>query len=247
MHIANSDRPVAFYSLDVIIGVGYRVNSKRGTQFRIWATRTLKDHLLRGFTVNQRRLQERGLAEMEQTVELLAKTLKSHSLVTGEGQAVLEVVQRYTRAWRLLVEYDEGRLAEMPGKPITPLAKLSLDEARTVAMTLRDDLAARKEAGSLFGQERGHGLAGVLGAIEQTFDGKPLYPSVQARAAHLLYFIIKDHPFGDGNKRLGACSSWSICGATDYCCTPMEVLASPTTRWWRWRCSSRKASPRRKN
>jgi len=196
-------REVDHYNLDVIISVGYRVKSLRGTQFRIWATTTLRDHLLRGYTLNERRLRERGFSEIEQAVGLLARTLTAHALVTDEGRAVLEVVQQYTRAWRLLLEYDEDRLAEAPERPVAPTAALSLEDARAAAVSLRQDLAARGEAGALFGQERGHGLAGLLGAIEQTFGGQPLYPSAQARAAHLLYFVIKDHPFGDGNKRIG--------------------------------------------
>lgn len=196
-------RDVDHYNLDVIISVGYRVKSLRGTQFRIWATRTLREHLLHGYTLNERRLRERGLGEIEQTLGLLARTLTSHALVTDEGRAVLEVVQRYTRAWRLLLEYDEDRLAEAPARPVAPTSPLSLDDARTAAASLRDDLAPRGEAGALFGQERGDSLAGILGAIEQTFDGEALYASAQARAAHLLYFVIKDHPFSDGNKRIG--------------------------------------------
>jgi prophage maintenance system killer protein len=196
-------REVEHFNLDVIISVGYRVKSLRGTQFRIWATRTLRDHLLRGYTLNERRLAERGLGEIEQAVGLLARTLTTHALVTDEGRAVLDVVQRYTRSWRLLLEYDEDRLAERPAAPVEPTASLRLADAHAAAASLREDLAPRGEAGSLFGQERGEALAGILGAVEQTFGGEPLYPSAQARAAHLLYFVIKDHPFSDGNKRIG--------------------------------------------
>lgn len=196
-------REIEFFNLDAILSVGYRVNSKCGTQFRIWATTTLRDHLLRGYTLNERRLRERGLSEIEQAVGLLARTLTTHALVSDEGRAVLDVVQRYTRSWRLLLEYDEERLAELPGRFVAPTAALSLDDARAAATSLRDDLVGRGQAGALFGQERGDGLAGILGAIEQTFGGEPLYPSAQMRAAHILYFVIKDHPFGDGNKRIG--------------------------------------------
>ncbi|MGH8544094.1 MAG: virulence RhuM family protein [Gammaproteobacteria bacterium] len=116
---------VDHYNLDVVISIGYRVKSKRGTQFRIWATRTLKDHLLRGYTLNEKRLRERGLGEIEQAVGLLSRTLTANALVTDEGRAVLEVVQQYTRAWKLLLEYDEGRLAEAPVNPVKPAAGLS--------------------------------------------------------------------------------------------------------------------------
>src|SRR5690606_9341449 len=196
-------RQVKHYNLDAIISVGYRVKSLRGTQFRIWATRTLRDHLLRGYTLHERRLAERGVAELEQAVALLSQTLTAHALVTDEGQAVLDVVQRYTRSWRLLLEYDEERLAEKPSHPVAPSASLDLADARGAVESLRAEIAARGEAGDLFGQERGDALAALLGAVEQTFGGEPLYPSAQARAANLLYFVIKDHPFADGNKRIG--------------------------------------------
>ena len=196
-------REIEYFNLDAILSVGYRVNSKRGTQFRIWATRTLRDYLLRGYTLNEKRLREKGIGEIEQAVGLLARTLTAHALVTDEGRAVLDVVQQYTRAWRLLLEYDEQRLAEKPAHPLRPTADLSLEAARAVAAHLRVSLAGRGEASSLFGNERGEQLAAILGAIEQTFGGEPLYPTVQARAAHLLYFVIKDHPFSDGNKRIG--------------------------------------------
>jgi prophage maintenance system killer protein len=194
---------VDYFNLDAILSVGYRVNSKRGTQFRIWATRRLKDHLLRGYTLDEKRLRERGLGEVEQAVGLLARTLTRNALITDEGRAVLEVVQRYTRAWKLLLEYDEGRLAGTPVRPVKPTAGLSLDDARTVITRLREALTERRETTNLFGAERSDQLHGVLGAIEQTFGGQRLYPTAQARAAHLLYFVIKDHPFADGNKRIG--------------------------------------------
>jgi prophage maintenance system killer protein len=197
-------RQVDFYNLDAILSVGYRVNSRRGTQFRIWATRTLREHLIRGFTINERRLAERGLGEMQRAVGLLARTLTGQALVSDEGRAVLDVVHRYTRSWRWFLEYDDGALAEAPSRPSAPHAALSLDDAHQIIATLRESPAAREESSSLFGQEQGDRLAGVVGAIEQTFDRKPLYPSAQARAAHLLYFLIKDHPFVDGNKRIGS-------------------------------------------
>jgi prophage maintenance system killer protein len=204
LHIASSDKPVVAYSLDVIISVGYRVKSQRGTQFRIWATRTLRDHVLQGYSLNERRLREKGLDEIEQAVALLARTLDHHALVTDEGRAVLDVVQQYARSWRLLLEYDEDRLPEAPARPSHPTADLSLVAARRAIVQMRDALAERAEVTGLFGRERGEQVSGILRSIEQTFDGQPLYPSVEARAAHLLYFVIKDHPFVDGNKRIGS-------------------------------------------
>ena len=192
-----------YYNLDVIISVGYRVKSQRGTQFRIWATSQLKDHLIKGYTVNERRLAEKGLSEMEQAVALLSRTLKRHELVTDEGKAVLEVVSKYAKSWSLLLKYDEDRLELPQGRH--PIKKsLQFGKAIEAILALKNELMERGEAGDLFGQERGQNLQGILGNIEQTFDGQDLYPSVEEKAAHLLYFVIKDHPFNDGNKRIGS-------------------------------------------
>jgi prophage maintenance system killer protein len=203
LHIAGADRPVGFYSLDVIISVGYRVKSPRGTKFRIWATQVLRQHLIQGYTLHQRRLQERGLGDLQQALALMARTLSARGLVSDEGQAVLEVVQRYSRAWRWLLAYDEDRLAPATTEPDGVPETLGLAEAQRAIGTLRHDLSRCGEATPLFGRENRQALAGILGAIEQTFDGQPLYPTAQLRAAHLLYFVIKDHPFADGNKRIG--------------------------------------------
>ena len=191
-----------FYSLDVIISVGYRVKSKHGTQFRIWATQTLKDHLIRGYTLNERRLREQGI-EMEQAVQLLSRTLAQHNLVSEEGRGVLDVIARYAKSWLLLKEYDEDALS-IPERRRP--ARIAIDYARVreAINTLKARLVEKGEATALFGQERGEQLAGLLGSIEQTFGGEPLYPSVEEKAAHVLYFVIKDHPFSDGNKRIGS-------------------------------------------
>lgn len=202
LHIAGADRPVGFYNLDVIISVGYRVKSPPGTQFRIWATQVLRQHLIEGYTLHQRRLQERGLGDLQDALALMARTLSARGLVSDEGQAVLEVVQRYSRAWRWLLAYDEDRLAPAFAEPDGVPEALGLAEAQLAIDTLRRDLAQCGESTPLFGQENRQALAGILGAIEQTFDGQPLYPTAQLRAAHLLYFVIKDHPFADGNKRI---------------------------------------------
>lgn len=192
-------RRVDIYNLDMIIAVGYRVNSARATRFRIWATQTLKDHLIRGYTLNERRLREKGLSEAEQAIQLLSRTLTRHGLANDEGLGVLDVVSRYAKSWLLLKEYDEDQLSvPQQRKP----ARATLDYAHTRAAidTLKVRLMARDEATRLFGQERSESLAGILGSIEQTFDGQALYPSIEEKAAHLLYFVIKDHPFSDGKR-----------------------------------------------
>jgi hypothetical protein len=193
---------VDYFNLDAVLSVGYRVNSKRGAQFRIWATRTLRSHLVRGFSLHERRLRERSI-DFEQALTLLARTLTSNSLVTDEGRDVLDVVQRYTRTWRLLLEYDENRLAGTPELPTAASVSFSVDAARAAISNLREVIGIREGAAALFGREHGEGLARIIGAIEQTSNGKPLYASAEARAAHLLYVVVKDHPFVDGNKRIG--------------------------------------------
>ncbi len=196
-------RRVQHYNLDVIISVGYRIKSRRGTQFRIWANGVLRDHLLRGYTVNEKRLLARGV-EFDQAVALLSSTLRNQQLVTTEGQAVLEVVQHYARTWRMLRAYDEDQLSSAPGQTSAPTGTLDIASARDAIRTLRDTMVARGEDPGLFGQERGDTLESVLLNIEQTWGGEPLYPTIESRAAHLLYFVIKDHPLSDGNKRTGS-------------------------------------------
>jgi prophage maintenance system killer protein len=194
---------VEYFNLDAILSVGYRVNSKRGTQFRIWATTTLREHLLRGYTLNERRLAERGLSEARQTLELLARTLQNQELVDDTGRAVLDLIVGYADTWRLLLEYDEDRLASPPGaRPSKGI--LDLARASTAIADFKRELMARREATALFGSPRGEALDGILGSIEQTMFGEPLYRSREEKAAHLLYFVIKDHPFSDGNKRIGS-------------------------------------------
>lgn len=195
-------RTVRHYNLDAIISVGYRVNSKRGVQFRQWATRVLREHLVRGYSYNQTRLAERGLLEARQTLDLLARTLQNQALVDDTGRAVLDLIVGYAETWRLLLEYDEDRLALPPGaRPASGV----LDHARAsgAIADFKRELMARKEATPLFGNPRGEALEGLLASIEQTMFGEPLYRSREEKAAHLLYFVIKDHPFSDGNKRIG--------------------------------------------
>ena len=196
-------RRIRHYNLDAIISVGYRVNSKRGVRFRQWATRTLRDHLVRGFTLNEHRLAERGLREARETLDLLARTLQNQALVDDTGQAVLELITGYADTWRLLLEFDEDRLTTPPGvKPSTGV--LDHDSAVWAIGGFKHELMARNEASSLFGNPRGEALQGILGSIEQTMFGESLYRSREEKAAHLLYFVVKDHPFTDGNKRIGS-------------------------------------------
>jgi prophage maintenance system killer protein len=204
MHNAFSDKPIALYNLDVVISVGYRVKSQRGTQFRIWASSVLKEYLIKGYALNQRRLAEQGVAELRGVLDLLAVTLEQNQLTDATGLAVVELVRRYGLSWQLLLQYDEDRLALPAGLNRRETMGFDLAVVRKGIVCLRNDLAMRGEATDLFGRERGESLAGILGAIHQTFGGEDLYPSIEEKAAHLLYFVIKDHPFSDGNKRIGS-------------------------------------------
>ncbi len=194
---------IKYYNLDVIISVGYRVKSQRGTQFRIWATNALKDHLIKGYSLNERRLREQGVGELEQAIQILSRTLTQHELVDEEGRGVLDVITHYAKSWLLLQQYDEDRIG-IPEKRQVPRAALDYGKAKQAISALKEDLTAKQEATDLFGREREEGLAGILGSIEQTFGSEFLYSSIEEKAAHLLYFIIKDHPFADGNKRIGS-------------------------------------------
>jgi prophage maintenance system killer protein len=191
-----------FYNLDAVISVGYRVNSNQATQFRIWATQVLKTHLIQGYTLYEKSLRARGIKELQQSTHLLQKTLIQNDLVNDIGIETIQLIMSYTKTWDLLLAYDEDELS-LPenGKP--PLSSLDYHTTQKAIAALKLELSARKDASALFGYETNHGLHSILGNIEQTFNGKILYKTAEERAAHLLYFIIKDHPFSDGKKRIG--------------------------------------------
>jgi len=193
---------VDHYNLDVIISVGYRVKSKRGTQFRQWATKVLRDNLVKGFSVNQSKLAERGLTEIQQTITLLTRTLENQTLVSDLGRNVLALIASYAKTWTLLLQYDEDNLLIPPGcQPAKGI--LSYTEAVSAIKSLKKELISKGEAAALFGNELDLTLKAILGNIEQVVFDEVLYQTREERAAHLLYFIIKDHPFTDGNKRIG--------------------------------------------
>jgi len=196
-------RQLRHYNLDAIISVGYRVNSSQATRFRQWATRVLREHLTQGYSLNEHRLNQQGLAELEQAMDLLGKTLTRQELVNDIGREVVGLILGYAKTWRLLLDYDEGKLA-VPAGAQPSRGVLGLEEARRALDALAAELRERGEASELFARDRGEGLAAILGNIEQTMFGDPLYKTREERAAHLLYFVIKNHPFSDGNKRSGA-------------------------------------------
>jgi prophage maintenance system killer protein len=187
-------RRVKFYNLDMIISVGYRVNSKRGTQFRIWATQVLRDHLVKGYSVNAKRLKE-----LQQSLKLVGQVLERYDVTSDQARALLRVVADYAFALDLLDDYDHQRVS---------VARLKPEEARGIdydeAMAVIEELRRKFGGSDLFGREKDQSLRGSLGAVMQSFDGKDLYPSLEEKAAHLLYFLVKNHSFVDGNKRIGA-------------------------------------------
>jgi prophage maintenance system killer protein len=201
LHIANSDKPVKYYNLDVIISVGYRVKSPRGTQFRIWANKILKDYLVKGYTVNEQRLREqsRQLEELKQTVKLLGNVVGNHELTSEEATGLLKVVTDYTYALDVLDQYDH-QVLEIHNTTSAELYIITYHEAMLAIKGLRDKFGGS----SLFGNEKDDSFQGSLAAIYQTFDGQYVYPSVEEKAANLLYFVIKNHSFSDGNKRIAA-------------------------------------------
>ncbi|RDU65300.1 hypothetical protein CQA53_06795 [Helicobacter didelphidarum] len=201
-------RNITFYNLDMIIAVGYRVNSKKATKFRIWATQILKNHIIKGYTINRQRLLEQDRAEFLQTIAILqesiAKSEASGMLTLTETKGFLDIIIRYSRTWNLLQRYDRDDLevSHTQGRE----AKFILDssEAKEAIANLKSELIRKGEASELFGREKAGEFEGILRNIYQTFGGVDLLPSIEAKAANLLYYIIKGHPFSDGNKRIGA-------------------------------------------
>ena len=199
LHVNGVKKPVPFYSLDVIISVGYRVKSKRGTAFRIWARNILKEYLVKGYAVNER-LRKEQIGELRQLVGMLGRTIQSQFMLpTDETNALFEVVTDYTYALDTLDNYDYERLI---------IDKTTKEEPFHAtyenAMVAIDGLRDKFGGSGLFGKEKDDSFRSSIGQIYQTFDGEELYPSVEEKAAMLLYLVIKNHSFIDGNKRIAA-------------------------------------------
>jgi prophage maintenance system killer protein len=197
------ERKPDFYNLDAIISVGYRVKSSNGTQFRIWATKVLRNHLLEGYTINEQRLSqaENKFKKLQEAVFFLREKAEN-KLLSGQEREILNLLADYSKTLTLLDQYDKEKLALVEKAK----SKFVLDywKARDVISEIKRELVLKGEASDFFGQENSGRLKGVIGSIYQTFEGEELYPSLEEKAAHLLYFIIKDHPFVDGNKRVGS-------------------------------------------
>jgi death-on-curing family protein len=199
-------RVIEHFNLDVVLSVGYRVNSKRATQFRIWATKTLREFILKGAVVNAdriRKLHEKGIEDLKNKIQFIQNTIQKRELDKSEVDSLLSVIKDYANSWTLLKEYDEGGIAIKKGKN-KEKQTIDYNFARKAIGELKVKLVNKKEAGDLFGNERDDTFQGILKTIYQTFGSKELYESLEEKAAHLLYFLIKDHPFSDGNKRIGS-------------------------------------------
>ena len=198
MHIANSDKPVKFYSLDIILAVGYRTNSKKAIEFRKWSTSVLKKYLINGYAINEKKITQTKeiLDNLKQTINLLST--KS----IGQEKEILSLLNIYTKTLSLLENYDKSSINDFDGRESQ--YKLTYDEAKDVLSQVKTELIKKNEATKLFANEKEDSFAGIIGNLYQTFGGVELYPSIEDKAAHLLYLIIKDHPFNDGNKRSAA-------------------------------------------
>ncbi|MBX3487541.1 MAG: virulence protein RhuM/Fic/DOC family protein [Candidatus Paracaedibacteraceae bacterium] len=196
-------RHIEYFNLDAILSVGYRVNSKRGTEFRRWSSQILKDYLLMGYAHNREYLLKSGLNDVSRSLDILKKSLLAHGYTDDIGHAAIDLIRSYSKSWLLLNAFDENRLT-YNNKNIIYHENFTEDFCAANILSFKQDLMSQQEASELFGNQREHGLSQILGSIHQTFAGELLYQSIYERAAHLFYFTLKDHPFVDGNKRIGS-------------------------------------------
>lgn len=201
LHIADSDKPVKFYNLDVIISVGYRVKSQSGTQFRIWANNILKQYLIQGYALNEEKLNsaQEKLADLKQAIALSSRLLHHKDLSLHESQGILSILDKYSHALMVLDDYDHQRL-QIEGTQVLEHPKIEYAEAIEQIQHWR----TKENLGGLFGNEKDNSFKSSLATIYQTFGETELYPSIEEKAANLLYFIVKNHSFSDGNKRIAA-------------------------------------------
>jgi len=198
-------REIDHYNLDLIISVGYRVNTKTGIKFRQWATQRLKDHLVKGYTINEKRLQQvsQNMLQLQETIQLIQQSGSSTELSPAEAKGLLEIITNYTQSFVLLNRFDANQLTEEKVNENISY-EIEYGDAVKAIEELKRQLVKKKDASSLFGKQKDKSFEGILKTVVQTFDNDYLYPSIEEQAAHLLYFVIKNHPFVDGNKRIGA-------------------------------------------
>ncbi len=203
MHITGVDKPSKIYSLDMVISVGYRVNSKQATDFRIWATKILKSYLIKGYSLNQKLLlsQRNKFKDLQETIGFVEN--KSHqNLLSNQGSELLSIIKQYTKSLDLLKQYDTEKIKKVKGS--TPIYKLHISDTLETIKNIKNNLQKTKKNLGYFGIESSDRLSGIVGNLSQTYGGKELYESTEEKAANLLYLVIKDHPFIDGNKRIGS-------------------------------------------
>jgi hypothetical protein len=225
----NVERKRKHYSLDAVISVGYRISSARATQFRIWATRILREHFTQGWTLNRDRF-ETNARELEAALVLIRKTAQSPELGADAGRGLVDIVARYAQTFLLLQRYDEGLLTELQAQAGGKLP--SFVEARIALDNLKVELVNRGEATELFARDRGDGLASLLGNLDQTVFGESAYPSAEAKAAHLLYFVVKNHPFWMAINAARPIFLWTSCTAT---IVYLMLLVKRLSMMWGWR------------
>lgn len=189
---------VDYYNLDAILSVGYRVNSKQGTQFRIWASQRIKEYLLEGVSINSKRLKE-----LERIVNIIESTECFEVNQLSEAKGLLNILNNYTKSFILLNQFDSSSL-ELNHLEENITYEIDYQESILAIEILKKDLIKKREASELFGNQKDKTFEGILKSITQTFDSQYLYPTIEEQASNLLYFIIKNHPFSDGNKRIGA-------------------------------------------
>lgn len=195
-------RTLDYYNLDMIISIGYRVNSGKATQFRIWATQRLKEYLVKGYALNEKRLKELDYkyTEIQKALQLATKAAHIENLTSSEAKGILKVLEQYAYALETLDKYDHQKLSIDATSETENVYRLSYEEAIEQIHIWRDF----QKAGALFGNEKDQSFKSSLETIYQTFDGEDLYPTIEEKAANLLYFVVKNHSFSDGNKRIAA-------------------------------------------
>ena len=195
-------RKIEYYNLDLILSIGYRVNSANATKFRQWATKTLRDHIIKGYTINKKQIAHNYDAFMK-AVSAVQSVLPEH--IALDPKIILELIKEFAGSWMTLDAYDKESLKSLGSTKKS--VKLSSEELTDAIETLRRELMKKREATELFAQEKKRGsVEGIVGNVMQSFGGKSVYKTSEEKAAHLLYFMVKNHPFNDGNKRSGAFS-----------------------------------------
>jgi prophage maintenance system killer protein len=199
----STKRSIEYYNLDMILSVGYRVSSEKATQFRIWATQKLKSFLVKGYALNEKRLMEvqNKFKELKETISFI-ESKSDRGLLAGQEGQLLHLLSSYAKTLTLLEAYDNGNIIDIKGKTTSFI--LTYENCLEIIFEIKKALIIKKEAGDLFGNERENSFEGIIKCLYQTYDGNELYPNIGDKAANLLYLIIKDHPFTDGNKRSAA-------------------------------------------